>query len=121
MVMLLSIAVCVRPLASGLISHFYGSGYSPADILNSEGGLYALWSELANLVARIIVGGGVVVLTAGAVYAGLGLQVARMIGLPIGMGRAFGNLLAILMGLAIAVAAISLSRGLIEIVFSYAK
>ena len=121
MVMLLSIAVCVRPLASGLISHFYGSGYSPADILNSDGGLYALWSELANLVARIIVGGGVVVLTVGAVYAGLGLQVARMIGLPIGMGRAFGNLLAILMGLAIAVAAISLSRGLIEIVFSYAK
>lgn len=121
MVMLLSIAVCVRPLAAGLISHFYGSGYSAAGILTSEGGLYALWSELANLVVYLIVGGGVVVLTAGAVYAGLGLQVARLIGIPIAIGRAFGNLLTILMGLALTVAAIALSRGVIEIVFSYAR
>jgi hypothetical protein len=120
MVLLLCIAVSVRPLTAGLISHFYGSGYSPAGILSSEGGLYALWSELANLVVYIIVGGGVVLLTVGAVYAGLGLQVARLIGLPIGMGRAFGNLLAILAGLALTVAAVALSRGLIEIIFSHA-
>jgi len=63
----------------------------------------------------------VVLLTAGAVYTGLGLQVARLIGLPIGIGRAFGNLLTILMGLAVTVAAIGLSRGLIDIVFSYAR
>ena len=60
-------------------------------------------------------------LTARAVYAGLGLQVARLIGIPIAIGRAFGNLLTILMGLALTVAAIALSRGVIEIVFSYAR
>jgi threonine/homoserine efflux transporter RhtA len=121
MVLLLCIAVSVRPLTAGLISHFYGSGYSAAEVLESEGGVYALWTELANLVAYIIVGGGVAVMTAGAVYAGLGLQVARLIGLPIGIGRAFGNLLAVLMGLALTVGAASLSRGLINIIFSFAR
>jgi hypothetical protein len=121
MVMLLCIAVSVRPLTAGLVSHFYGSGYSAAGVLESEGGVYALWTELANLVAYIIVGGGVAVMTAGAVYAGLGLQVARLIGLPIGIGRAFGNLLAVLMGVALTVAAASLSRGLIDIIFSFAR
>ena len=121
MVMLLCIAVSVRPLTAGFIDYFYGSGLSAPGVLTSEGGLYGLWGELVNLVAYIIVGSGVVLLTAGAVYAGLGLQVARLIGLPIGIGRAFGNLLTILMGLAVTVAAIGLSRGLVDIVFSYAR
>lgn len=121
MVMLLCIAVSARPLTTGLISHFYGAGYSVPEVLESEGGVYALWTELANLVAYIIVGGGVAIMTAGAVYAGLGLQVARLIGLPIGIGRAFGNLIAVLMGLALTVGAASLSRGLIDIIFSFAR
>jgi hypothetical protein len=54
------------------------------------------------------------------VYAGLGLQVAKMIGLPIGIGRAFGNLLTILVGLALTVAAMGLSKALIGIIFGYA-
>lgn len=121
MVLLLCIAVSVRPLTAGLVGHFYGSGYSAPGVLESEGGVYALWTELANLVAYIIVGGGVAVMTAGAVYAGLGLQVARLIGLPIGIGRAFGNLLTVLMGLALTVGAASLSRGLVDIMFSFAR
>jgi hypothetical protein len=121
MVMLLCIAVSVRPLTAGLIHYFYGSGYSAPGVLSSEGGLYTLWSELANLVAYVIVGSGAVILTAGAVYAGLGLQVARLIGLPIAIGRAFGNMLTILVGLAVTVAATGLSRALIDIVFSHAR
>lgn len=120
MVMLLCIAISVRPLTAGLIAHFYGTGYSAPGLLTSESGVYGLWSELANLVAYIIVGSGVVLLTAGAVYAGLGLQVAKMIGLPIGIGRAFGNLLTILVGLALTVAAMGLSKALIGIIFGYA-
>ena len=120
MVLLLCIAVSVRPLTAGLVSYFYGSGYSAPGVLISEGGLYALWNQLANMVAYVIVGSGIVFLTAGAVYAGLGLQVARMIGLPMGIGRAFGNLLTILMGLAVTGAALVLSKGLIGIIFSYA-
>ena len=121
MVMLLCLAVSVRPLTAGLVSHFYGAGHSAPGILTSEGGLYSLWTELANMLAYVIVGGGIAILTAGAVYAGLGLQVARMIGLPIGIGRAFGNLLAVLMGLALTAAAIGLSRGLIDLIFSYVR
>lgn len=121
MVMLLCIAVSVRPLTSGLLRHFHGSGFSTPDVLSSAGGLYALWGELASLVAYIIVGSGVALLTAGAVYAGLGLQVARLIGLPIGIGRALGNLLAVLMGLALTVAAIGVSRGLLGIIFAHAR
>lgn len=120
MVMLLCIAVSVRPLAAGLIGHFYGAGYSAPGMLTSEDEIYPLWSELANLVAYIIVGSGVVLLTVGAVYAGLGLQVAKLIGLPIGIGRAFGNLLTILMGLAVTVAAMGLSKVLIAVIFAHA-
>lgn len=120
MVLLLCIAVSVRPLTAALVDHFYGAGYSAPGVLTGEGGIYALWSELANLVAYIIVGGGVVLLTVGAVYAGLGLQVAKLIGLPIGIGRAFGNLLTILMGLAVTVAAIGLSKVLIDVIFAHA-
>lgn len=119
MVLLLCIAISVRPLTSSLVGYFYGSSYSVPSILTSEGGLYSLWNQLATLVAYVTVGSGVTVLTAGAVYAGLGLQVARLIGIPIGIGRAFGNLLTILMGLALTAAAIGLSKGIINIVFSY--
>ncbi|MCX6071526.1 MAG: hypothetical protein NTU91_11835, partial [Chloroflexi bacterium] len=83
----------------------------------SEPAIYALWSDLANLVAYVIVGSGVVLLTVGAVYAGLGLQVAKLIGLPIGVGRAVGNLITIMVGLAVTLAAIGLSKELIGIIF----
>lgn len=120
MVMLLCIAVSVRPLTAAVVGHFYGEGFSAPAVLDSEAGVYVLWSELANLVAYVIVGSGVVLLTVGAVYSGLGLQLAKLIGLPIGVGRAAGNLITILAGLAVTLLAIGLSKGLIEIVFKAA-
>jgi hypothetical protein len=120
MVMLLCIAVSVGPLTSGLVRHFYGSGFSSPSVLTSEGSIYSLWSELANMVAYIIVGSGMVLLTVGAVYAGLGLQVAKLIGMPIGVGRAAGNLITVIMGLAVTAAALGLSKGIIGIIFQSA-
>ena len=120
MVMLLCIAVSVGPLTSGLVRHFYGSGFSSPSVLTSEGSIYSLWSELASMVAYIIVGSGMVLLTVGAVYAGLGLQVAKLIGMPIGVGRAAGNLITVIMGLALTAAALGLSKGIIGIIFQSA-
>ena len=120
MVMLLCIAVSVGPLTSGLVRHFYGSGFSSPSVLTSEGSIYSLWSELASMVAYIIVGSGMVLLTVGAVYAGLGLQVAKLIGMPIGVGRAAGNLITVIMGLAVTAAALGLSKGIIGIIFQSA-
>ena len=120
MVMLLCVAVSVGPLTSGLVRHFYGSGFSSPSILTSEGSIYSLWSELASMVAYIIVGSGMVLLTVGAVYAGLGLQVAKLIGMPIGVGRAAGNLITVIMGLALTAAALGLSKGIIGIIFQSA-
>ena len=59
-------------------------------------------------------------ITFGAVYAGLGLQVAKLIGMPIGVGRAAGNLIMIIIGLAVTAAAIGLSKGIIFIIFQSA-
>ncbi len=120
MVMLLCVAVSVGPLTSGLVRHFYGSGFSSPSVLTSEGSIYSLWSELASMVAYIIVGSGMVLLTVGAVYAGLGLQVAKLIGMPIGVGRAAGNLITVIMGLALTAAALGLSKGIIGIIFQIA-
>lgn len=120
MVMLLCVAVSVGPLTSGLMRHFYGSGFSSPSVLTSEGSIYSLWSELASMVAYIIVGSGMVLLTVGAVYAGLGLQVAKLIGMPIGVGRAAGNLITVIMGLAVTAAALGLSKGIIGIIFQSA-
>ncbi|MGB2896601.1 MAG: hypothetical protein WBB65_10630 [Anaerolineales bacterium] len=120
MVMLLCVAVSVGPLTSGLVRHFYGSGFSSPSVLTSEGSIYSLWSELASMVAYIIVGSGMVLLTVGAVYAGLGLQVAKLIGMPIGVGRAAGNLITVIMGLAVTAAALGLSKGIIGIIFQSA-
>lgn len=120
MVMLLCVAVSVGPLTSGLVRHFYGSGFSSPSVLTSEGSIYSLWSELANMVAYIIVGSGMVLLTVGAVYAGLGLQVAKLIGMPIGVGRATGNLITVILGLAVTAAALGLSKGIIAIIFQSA-
>ena len=117
MIMLLCIAVSVRPLAAGFVGRFYGAGFSAPGVLTSQAGIYAFWSDLANMVAYIIVGSGVVLLTVGAVYAGLGLQVAKLIGLPMGVGRAVGNLITILIGLAVTLAAIGLTKALIGIIF----
>ena len=117
MVMLLCIAVSVGPLTSGLVRHFYGAGFSSPSVLTSAGSIYSLWSELASMVAYIIVGSGMVLLTVGAVYAGLGLQVAKLIGMPIGVGRAAGNLITVIMGLAVTAAALGLSKGIIGIIF----
>ena len=117
MVMLLCVAVSVGPLTSGLVRHFYGSGFSSPSVLTSEGSIYSLWSELASMVAYIIVGSGMVLLTVGAVYAGLGLQVAKLIGMPIGVGRAAGNLITVIMGLAVTAAALGLSKGIVAIIF----
>jgi hypothetical protein len=117
MVLLLCIAVSVRPLTAAIAGYFYGAGFSAPGVLDSEAGIYALWSDLANLVVYVIVGSGVVLLTVGAVYAGLGLQVAKLIGLPIGVGRAVGNLITIMVGLAVTLVAIGLSKGLIGIIF----
>ena len=117
MVMLLCIAVSVRPLAAGFVGRFYGAGFSAPGVLTSEAEICDLWTDLANLAAYVIVGSGVVLLTVGAVYAGLGLQVAKLIGLPIGVGRAVGNLITILVGLAVTLAAIGLSKALIGIIF----
>jgi len=120
MVMLLCIAVSVGPLTSGLVRNFYGSGFSSPSVLTSEGSIYSLWSELASMVAYIIVGSGMVLLTVGAVYAGLGLQVAKLIGMPVGVGRAAGNLITVIMGLALTAAALGLSKGIIGIIFQSA-
>ena len=120
MVMLLCVAVSVGPLTSGLVRHFYGSGFSSPNVLTTESGIYSLWSELASMVAYIIVGSAMVLLTVGAVYAGFGLQVAKLIGMPIGVGRAAGNLIMIIIGLVVTAAAIGLSKGIIFIIFQSA-
>ena len=39
MVMLLCVAVSVGPLTSGLVRHFYGSGFSSPSVLTSEGSI----------------------------------------------------------------------------------
>jgi hypothetical protein len=120
MVMLLCVAVSVGPLTNGLVRYFYGAVFSSPGVLTTESGLYGLWSNLASMVVYIIVGSGMVILTVGAVYAGFGLQVAKLIGMPIGVGRAAGNLITIIIGLAVTVAAIGISKGFINIIFQHA-
>lgn len=120
-VLLLCIAASVGPLTGAVVRYFYGPGFSSPDILTTEGSVYGLWSQLANLVVYVIVGVGMVMLTVGAVYSGLGLQVAQLVGAPIGVARAVGNLLTILMGLALTAAAIGIGKGLMGLIFAQAR
>jgi hypothetical protein len=121
MVMLLCIAASVGPLTGAVVRYFYGSAFSSPDVLTTEGGIYGLWSQLANLVVYVIMGIGMVMLTVGAVYAGLGLQVAQLIGLPISVARAVGNLLTILMGLALTAVAIGIGKGVLGLIFAQVR
>jgi len=120
MVMLLGLAVSVGPLTRGLIQHFYGASFASPAVLTTESGLYAFWSSLASMVVTILVGCAIVLLTVGAVYAGFGLQVARLIGMPVGVGQAAGNLITIILGLVVTAAALGLSRGIMGLIFQNA-
>ena len=90
-------------------------------MLTTAPGLFAFWSYLANLIVYVLVGVTIVILTVGAVYAGLGLQVAKMIGLPIGVAHAVGNLLTILIGLALMVVSVGIAKGLLALIFAHAR
>ena len=118
MVLLLCIAVSVRPLTAGFVNHFYGAGYSAPGILTSEAGVFTAfgatwptWSRTSSSVAASCCSRW------GQCMPAWGCRLRRLIGLPIGVGRAVGNLLAILVGLAVTLAAIGLTKALIGIIF----
>jgi hypothetical protein len=110
MILLLSVAVSIGPLTRSLLPAFYGPGFSPVPPPDSADALITLWSDLAGLVISIAVGSAAVVLSVGAVYAGLGLQIARLLGLPLNLARALGQLLGVLGGLGLSLAAATIGR-----------
>ena len=112
MVLLLAVAVSVEPLTGSVLDHFYGPGFRAPDPPGAA--LESLWWSLAVLAIRVATGAGAVVLTVAAVHAGLGLQVARLLGLPLTLARALGNLLTILGGLALCLSASALGSLLLR-------
>lgn len=113
MVLLLAAAVSVGPLTRALLSHFFHPGLEAPSPLG-EAPLVDLWAELAGLVIRVAVGSGAIVLTVSAVQAGLGLQVARLLGLQLTLARAIGNLLTVLAGLALCLSAAAIAQLLLD-------
>ncbi len=110
MILLLSVAVSIGPLTRSLLPAFHGPDFSPVPPPDSAEALVDLWSQLAGLVISLAVGSASVVLTVGVVYAGLGLQVARLLGLPLNLARGLAQLLSVLAGLALSLAAATIGQ-----------
>ncbi len=113
-VILLCIAVSVGPVTKSIADHFntLGTLHDP----QGKQTLIAFWSSLAKMIVTAVTGISITLLTVSAAFNGFGLQVSKMIGLPIGIARSAGNLITIIIGLALSIAAISIAQGILDAV-----
>ena len=117
-VILLCIAVSAGPIAESISAHFNTLG--GMESMQSRQTLITFWGSLANMVVTAITGISITLLTVSAVFNGFGLQVSKMIGLPIGVARSAGNMVTIIIGLALSLAAVSIARGILDAVIKFA-
>ncbi|MEJ2607327.1 MAG: hypothetical protein P8Z41_11715, partial [Anaerolineales bacterium] len=82
--------------------------------------VYDIWGNLASLVFTAVTGISITILTLSSVFSGLVLQISKMIGLPIGIARSAGNLITILIGLALSITAINVARTILDAVMELA-
>ncbi len=117
-VILLCIAVSVGPISESISVHFNTLG--AMESVQSRQTMIAFWGSLASMIVTAVTGITITILTVSAVFNGFGLQVSKMIGLPIGVARSAGNMIAIIIGLALSLAAISIARGILNAVIKFA-
>ena len=113
-VILLCLAVSVGPITESINAHF--STLVSSENIQSKATMITVWTSLANLIVSAVTGISITILTVSAVFNGFGLQVSKIIGLPIGIARSAGNLITIIIGLALSLAAISLAQGILDAV-----
>ena len=117
-VILLCVAVSVGPISKSISAHFNTIG--SMENVQSKETLIAFWTSLANMIVAAVTGISITLLTVSAVFNGFGLQVSKLIGLPLGIARSTGNLITIIIGLAISITAISIAQGILDAVIKYA-
>lgn len=116
MVFFLCLAGLVKPFTNQL-QYYFNAPYNFSD----AEGLYIFWEYITKLLVHTLIGITVTVLAVGAVYNGVGIQVSRIVGLPAGISRSMGNIITIIIGIVITLAAISFANALVEIVWSSAR
>ncbi len=116
MVILLCIAVSIGPITDSITAHFDAIGAMQAP--QTKENLIVFWSSLAKMIVSAITGISITLLTVSAVFNGFGLQVSKMIGLPIGIARSTGNLIAVVIGLALSITAVAIAQGILDVVIN---
>jgi hypothetical protein len=117
-VILLCIALSVGSISSSIVEY-----YQEVNSIGNPGtreAVIGFWGNLASLIVTAVTGISITILTVSAVFSGLGLQISKLIGLPIGIARSAGNLITILIGLALSIAAISIARTILDAVMELA-
>jgi hypothetical protein len=113
-VILLCIAASVGPITDSMGMHLDTLDASTS--MHTKESVAAVWISLANLIVSAVTGISITILTVSAVFNGFGLQVSKIIGLPIGIARSAGNLIAVIIGLALSLAAVSIARVILDAV-----
>jgi hypothetical protein len=116
MVILLCIAVSIGSIMDGITEHFDTVG--AMQVPQTKENVIAFWSSLAKMIVSAVAGISTTLLTVSAVFNGLGLQISKMIGLPIGIARSAGNLLAVVIGLALSITAVAIAQGILDVVIN---
>lgn len=114
MVILLCIAVSIGPLTESITEHFDTLGAKQGP--QTKEAMITFWTSLAKTIVSAVTGISITVLTVSAVFNGFGLQVSKMIGLPTGIARSAGNLITVIIGLALSITAVSIAQGILDAV-----
>jgi hypothetical protein len=117
MVILLSVAVSVKPLAGAIAPYFYGANFAAENVITDLDSAYEVWRQLANIVVRLAIGGGGTFLTINAVYSGAGIHLAKAAGMPVGMSQAVGKLGMAVGGGVLTLLSMVIANGLLRLIF----
>jgi hypothetical protein len=117
MVILLSIAVSVKPLAGAIAPYFYGANFEARNAVTDLNSAFEVWRQLANFVVRLAIGGGGIFLTISAVYSGAGMQLAKAAGMPVGVARAVGKFGMAVGGGILTLLSMVIANGLLKLIF----
>jgi hypothetical protein len=117
MVILLTIAVSVKPLVGTIAPYFYGSNFEPKTVIDNGILAYEAWRQLANIIVHLAIGCGGIFLTINAVYSGAGIQLAKAAGMSVSMARAVGKLGAAVGGGVLTLLSIVIANGLLKLIF----
>ena len=117
MVILLSIAVSVKPLAEAIAPYFYGANFTAPNVVTNFNSAYEVWRQLANIIVRLAIGGGGTFLTINAVYSSAGIHLAKAAGMPVGVAQAVGRLGVAVGGGVLTLLSMVIANGLLKLIF----